>query len=216
MDIQTMRKQLGDTQSEFAMRYQIPFRTIQNWENGIRKPPEYMMILLEHQVKEDLINRKTKELPKYDVKKQNLPKRSDFVGVLSWFKAVNDCISQPIVFALDEALMCQGYFSGRNDEYLIWVYGPDSVTRFNGVAVVGNNINKIDVQSENGLLYTNFNRTLIDSFANESILDMQGITEAVSKYYFSHGNSFNGIFVSPEYQQKFELIVNEAIEYYRD
>lgn len=83
MDIQTMRKQLGDTQTEFSMRYQIPFRTIQNWENGIRKPPEYMMILLEHQVKEDLINRKTKELPKYDVKKQNLPKRSDFVGALS-------------------------------------------------------------------------------------------------------------------------------------
>lgn len=208
-----MRKQLGDTQSEFAMRYQLPFRTIQNWENGIRKPPEYMMILLEDRVKEDLINRKTKELPKYDAKKQNLPKRSDFVGTLSWLKAVNDCISQPIVFALDEALMCQWYFSGRNDEYLIWVYGPDSVTRFNGIAVVSNNNKKIDVQNKNGLLYTNFNKTLIDSFANESILDMQGITEAVSKYYYFHGNSFNGIFVPPEYQQKFELIVNEAIEY---
>lgn len=72
------------------------------------------------------------------------------------------------------------------------------------------------MQSKNGLLFTNFNRTLIDSFANESILDMQGITEAVSKYYYSHGDSFNGIFVPPEYQQKFELIVNEAIEYYRD
>lgn len=81
------------------------------------------MILLEERVKENLINRKTMELSKYDAKKQNLPKRSDFVGALSWLKAVNDCISQPIVFALDEALMCQGYFSGCNDEYLIWVYG---------------------------------------------------------------------------------------------
>lgn len=30
MLIRDMRKQLGDTQSEFAARYNIPFRTVQN------------------------------------------------------------------------------------------------------------------------------------------------------------------------------------------
>lgn len=216
MDIRGMRMQLGDTQSEFAVRYQIPFRTVQNWEAGVRKPPEYMANLLEQRIREDLINRKTRTLPRFDPQKQNLPKRSDFVGAPSWLRAVRDSIGQPIVFALDEALMCQGSFGGRSDEYLVWVYGADSVTRFNGVAVLGNQVSPLDVQKKNGLAFTSFNRTLSDALANESILDMQGITEAVSRYYYTHGDSFEGIFVPPEYQRQFERLAQDAVEYYED
>ena len=125
MDIRGMRMQLGDTQSEFAARYKIPFRTVQNWETGVRKPPEYMINLLEHRIREDLINRKTRVLPQYDPQKRDLPKRRDYVGAFSWLRAVRDCIDQPVVFALDEALMCQGGFGGRSDEYLVWVYGAE-------------------------------------------------------------------------------------------
>lgn len=216
MDIRGMRMQLGDTQSEFAARYQIPFRTVQNWEAGVRKPPEYMANLLEQRIREDLINRKTRTLPRFDPQKQNLPKRSDFVGAASWLRAVRDSIGQPIVFALDEALMCQGSFGGRSDEYLVWVYGADSVTRFNGVAVLGNQVSPLDVQKKNGLAFTSFNRTLSDALANESILDMQGITEAVSRYYYTHGDSFEGIFVPPEYQRQFERLAQDAVEYYEN
>lgn len=216
MDIRGMRMQLGDTQSEFAARYQIPFRTVQNWEAGVRKPPEYMANLLEQRIREDLINRKTRTLPRFDPQKQNLPKRSDFVGAASWLRAVRDSIGQPIVFALDEALMCQGSFGGRSDEYLVWVYGADSVTRFNGVAVLGNQVSPLDVQKKNGLAFTSFNRTLSDALANESILDMQGITEAVSRYYYTHNDSFEGIFVPPEYQRQFERLAQDAVEYYEN
>ncbi len=216
MDIREMRMRLGDTQSEFAARYQIPFRTVQNWETGVRKPPEYMLNLLEQRIRTDLINRKTRTLPKYNPQKPILPRRSDFVGAFPWLQAIRDCIGQPIVFALDEALMCQGGFGGRSDEYLVWVYGSDSVTRFNGVAVLGNQINPIDVQNKNGLAFTNFNRTLSDALANESILDMQGITEAVSRYYYAHEDSFRGIFVPPEYQQQFERLAKDAIDYYEN
>lgn len=214
MDIRTMRMQLGDTQHEFAQRYQIPFRTIQNWESGTRKPPEYMLHLLEQRIQENLINRKTRILPEYDAQKLNLPRRCDYVGAFSWLQAVRDCISTPVVFALDEALMCQGSFGGRSDEYLVWVYGDDSVTRFNGVVVLGNQINSLDVKTKNGIAFTSFNRTLSDALANESILDMQGITEALSRYYYTHADSFDGIFVPPEYQPRFEQLSREAITYY--
>ena len=214
MSIREMRARLGDTQSEFAVRYNIPFRTIQNWETGVRKPPEYIVDLLEQRIKKDLINRKTVTLPEYDPQKRDLPKRRDFIGAISWLKAVRDCIGEPIVFALDEALMCQGSFGGRSDEYIIWVYGDDSLTRFNGVVVLGNHISSHNVKNRNGLLYTDFNRTVTDAFANESILDMQGITEAVSRYYYTNGESFDGIFVAPEYQEKFEHLASEAIDYY--
>ena len=216
MNIREMRTRLGDTQSEFAARYNIPFRTVQNWETGTRKPPEYITALLESRIKNDLLNRKTAVLPKYNSQKIDLPKRSDYIGATSWLKAVRDCIGEPVVFALDEALMCQGSFGGRSDEFLVWVYVNDSLTRFNGVAVLGNHISPYYVESKNGVDYTNFNRTLSDALANESILDMQGITEALSRYYYRNGDSFNGIFVAPEYQAQFEKLADEAINYYEN
>lgn len=216
MNIREMRTRLGDTQREFAARYNIPFRTVQNWETGTRKPPKYITALLESRIKNDLLNRKTAVLPKYSSQKIDLPKRSDYIGATSWLKAVRDCIGEPVVFALDEALMCQGSFGGRSDEFLVWVYGNDSLTRFNGVAVLGNHISPYYVESKNGVDYTNFNRTLSDALANESILDMQGITEALSRYYYRNGDSFNGIFVAPEYQAQFEKLADEAINYYEN
>ena len=216
MDIREMRTRLGDTQSEFAMRYNIPFRTVQNWETGTRKPPDYIVKLLENRIREDLVNRKTAILPKYDPHKRNLPKRSDYIGTLSWLSAVRERIGGDVVFALDEALMCQGYFGGRNDEYIVWVYGDDNVTQYNGVVVLGNHISPYSVREKNGLRFTDFNRTISDALANESILDMQGITEAVSRYYYSNNESLNGISVAPEYQERFDKLASEAIEYYDD
>ena len=209
-----MRAQLGETQSEFAARYNIPFRTVQNWESGVRNPPEYVTDLLENRIREDLVNRKSAALPKYDRHKTDLPKRSGYIGALSWLKAVRECIGEDVVFALDEALMCHGSFGGRNDEFLVWVYGSDSLRRFNGVVVLGNKISEYNVLDRNGLKYTDFNRTVSDALANEAILDMQGVIEALSKYYYSHGESFRGISVPPVYQRRFEDLAQEAIDCY--
>lgn len=216
LTIRNLRKQLGDTQSSFAKRYHIPFRTIQNWETGVRKPPKYIMDLLQHRVKEDLVNKKTSILPLYDSRKKELPKRSDYIGSISWLKAVRECLGDNIVFALDEALMCQGNFGGRSDEYIVWVYGDDAASAFNGVVVIGNYISPFNVIEKNGLKFTDFNRTLSDAFANESILDMQGTVEALSRYYFKNGESFEGISVAPEYQERFERLMFEAIDYYAE
>ena len=49
----------------------------------MRKPPEYVADLLEQRIKEDLTNRKTLSLPKYDPQKKDLPSRSSYVGALS-------------------------------------------------------------------------------------------------------------------------------------
>ena len=82
--------------------------------------------------------------------------------------------------------------------------------------MLGNHISPINVQQRNGLFFTDFNRTISDALANESLLDMQGITEAISRYYYSNGESFEGIFVAPEYQERFDQLAVEAINYYSD
>lgn len=172
------------------------------------------MRLLERQVREDLVNRRTSSLPKYDPKKVDLPRRENYIGSLSWLRAVRDCIGEDVVFALDQALMCQGSFGGRNNEYIVWVYGDESLNRFNGVAVLGRKVSPFCVLEKNGLRFTDLNRTISDALANESILDMQGVTEAVSRYYFSNGESFEGLSIPPEYQEAFERLAEDTKSYY--
>ena len=48
-----MRKLLGLSQAAFGDRYNIPVRTIQDWESGRRKAPIYVLELLERVVTED-------------------------------------------------------------------------------------------------------------------------------------------------------------------
>ena len=54
MELKEMRKLLRLSQSAFGERYNIPVRTIQDWESGRRKAPRYVLELLERVVKEDV------------------------------------------------------------------------------------------------------------------------------------------------------------------
>lgn len=44
--IKQARLKAGLTQKELCDRYEIPLRTLQGWEGGSRKPPEYVLNLL--------------------------------------------------------------------------------------------------------------------------------------------------------------------------
>lgn len=53
MTIKEMRTLTNLSQAKFGEKYKISKRTIEEWESGRRKPPEYLMNLLERAVKED-------------------------------------------------------------------------------------------------------------------------------------------------------------------
>lgn len=157
----------------------------------------------------------TLSVPVSDPSKMKLPPREKAHGTMSWLISVRDCLGKDIVFALDEALMCEESFLGRTGEWVVWVYGDAALSKYNGVMVIGNSVDPQYVKTNRyGLSYTCFNRTLIDAMANEDILDMQGITEALSYYYFTHNESFEGLFIPPEYQEQFQQLSLDAIEYY--
>lgn len=52
--IKAIRAKTGLSQAKFAEIYEIPKRTIENWEAGKRVPPEYVVNLLEFKVNADL------------------------------------------------------------------------------------------------------------------------------------------------------------------
>ncbi len=46
MIIKELRKITGLSQSEFAKKFHIPVGTLAHWEQGIRKPPEYVVYMM--------------------------------------------------------------------------------------------------------------------------------------------------------------------------
>ena len=53
MNIKEIRKLSGLSQGKFCKKYCIPLGTLHHWETDDRKPPEYLLKLLERVVKED-------------------------------------------------------------------------------------------------------------------------------------------------------------------
>lgn len=48
--VKALRKSTGLTQAAFSEKYGIPKRTLENWEGGVNKPPEYVYKMLERLV----------------------------------------------------------------------------------------------------------------------------------------------------------------------
>ena len=42
MEVSEMRELIGDSRAAFSRRYGIPVRTVENWERGVNKCPEYV------------------------------------------------------------------------------------------------------------------------------------------------------------------------------
>lgn len=50
-EIKKMREEAGMTKKMFSDFFGIPFRTLQDWEAGLRKPPDYVVRLLPYKLK---------------------------------------------------------------------------------------------------------------------------------------------------------------------
>lgn len=48
--IKELRSAAGMTQKSFSEYFDIPKRNIENWESGIRTPPEYLVKLIEYKL----------------------------------------------------------------------------------------------------------------------------------------------------------------------
>ena len=49
--IKKLREETGLNRKQFAIYYEIPLRTVEDWEAGRRTPPEYIPRLMEYKLK---------------------------------------------------------------------------------------------------------------------------------------------------------------------
>ena len=92
MDIKEIRKLTGLSAQKFGDKYDIPLRTIQNWEGGVNTPPPYLVKLLERVVKEDI------EEPSGDLisREETLTAFADYVGggmSMNDYEALSDIVA---------------------------------------------------------------------------------------------------------------------------
>ena len=60
--IRRLREQTGMTRKDFSIHIGISLRTIEDWEAGRRRPPEYIPRLIDYQLKyEELIRKVQRE-----------------------------------------------------------------------------------------------------------------------------------------------------------
>lgn len=64
MKIKKIIEMSGLNQSEFSRKYDIPLRTIQDWNAEKRTPPEYVLSLLEKAVNEDIRKQELEDINK--------------------------------------------------------------------------------------------------------------------------------------------------------
>lgn len=50
MTIKQLRQQAGMKIKAFSEYFEIPYRTVHNWDNGQRKCPEYLIKLMEYKL----------------------------------------------------------------------------------------------------------------------------------------------------------------------
>ena len=61
MNTVEIRAILGISRVEFSRRYGIPIRTVEDWDYGRRKPPQWLLTLLQRVVEEDALAEGSKE-----------------------------------------------------------------------------------------------------------------------------------------------------------
>lgn len=50
MTFKELRERSGMARGQFAEYFEIPYRTVQNWELGLRVCPEYVLKLIEYKL----------------------------------------------------------------------------------------------------------------------------------------------------------------------
>lgn len=53
LDIKDLREQFGLSRQQFCDHFEIPYRTVQDWELGNRKCPDYLIKLIQYKLEKE-------------------------------------------------------------------------------------------------------------------------------------------------------------------
>ena len=138
--------------------------------------------------------------------------RNEFLTARAWHRAVVG--GQDVILRRTSALEHLQLFGGYVREKTIDVYARRR-GRFDNVNYhLVDTYNGIDTISFGDVLCTSASQTVNDMLADFDNIDEQSLVEGLSRYYYAHGKSFDGLHIRPENKERFNAIRDWAIEYY--
>ena len=138
--------------------------------------------------------------------------RNDYLTVRDWHRAIIG--GTDLVLRRTSALEHLQLFGGYLSEEMIDVYAMQPGPYKNINYHVVDTFNGIDTVRIENVLCTSVSQTLNDMLGDFDDIDEQSLVEGLSRYYYTHGKSFDGLDVKNENRDRFNLIKDWAIEYY--
>lgn len=146
-----------------------------------------------------------------------LPTRNNFLTNFAWFQQIVG--GKNLILRHTSALECLELFAGYFHEKEIEVYAHERGEYENVKYHVLDTFEGIDIVRIDNILCTSISQTFNDMLSkygtpDENTIDEQSLIEGLSKYYFSHNKSFDGLYIQTSNKVYFEKLKEWAVEYY--
>ena len=138
----------------------------------------------------------------------------DFLTNWAWHRAVVG--GKDMILRRTSALEFLELFGGYIHETGIDVYAKQRGEYDNVNYCLVDNFDGIDFIRQDGVLCTSINQTVNEMLEDYDNIDEQSLLEGLSRYYYTHGNSFDGLQIKPKNMERFNAIKDWAIEYYNE
>lgn len=131
---------------------------------------------------------------------------------LEWFRSVLH--GKNVVLSHTSALECLGLFAGYVNENQIDLYAMEREPYANINYNIVTGFDGIEMTEVGGLRCTTINQTINDMLRDYDKIDEQALVQALSDYYYSHNESFDGLKIKAQYLLRFNTFADWAVEYY--
>ena len=142
----------------------------------------------------------------------NMKISSDYTSNRAWFRDVVG--NQPIILRSVSALEYLQLFVGYFSENKVEVYALEESSEENIRCHIIEDLEAIEYIRFENVLCSSPSQAVNDMLSDFEHSDETALVEALSKYYYSHEESFSGLNIKKENQKRFEELKDWAINYF--
>lgn len=137
---------------------------------------------------------------------------SDYTSNRAWLRDVVG--NQPMILRSVSALEYLQLFVGYFAENKVEVYALEESSEENIRCHIIEDLEAIEYIRFENVLCSSPSQAVNDMLSDFEHSDETALVEALSKYYYSHEESFSGLNIKKENQKRFEELKNWAINYF--
>jgi len=137
---------------------------------------------------------------------------SDYTSNRAWLRDVVG--NQPIILRSVSALEYLQLFVGYFSENKVEVYALEESSEENIRCHIIEDLEAIEYIRFENVLCSSPSQAVNDMLSDFEHSDETALVEALSKYYYSHEESFSGLNIKKENQKRFEELKDWAINYF--